>query len=862
MNQQSNQFPHIELKFAAEGVVRSTSFPREKSQTTQAKLGDRFGHGSTLKNSISGIISDWQQHLVDRQQQQQPDLPAAVPFILQIDPTAFEAENLRKFGIEVIAELENGYILGASADLQLTELQKKIENFIKAERGGGKVSEIWDIIDNLNRPEYILSPELQAEWSNIQDAVIYTVDIGVSCIGEKSKLRDYPKRENFKSDENFIESIRKWIGDRDISFQEWDDLKLQRENEFELFVWNYQGNILHNVDGELPTYSKLPDSFSCRISISGKGLKDIVFNFPYVFDVSLPDEINTDAPIEPDPTDQDITFTLEPPDSNAPKVCIIDSGIQEKHPLLRSAIATADSKSWVPNELDLTADTVLNGGHGTPVAGAVLYPQQIPTSGQSPALCWLQNARVLDRNNRLPEALFPPTLIANIVSFYQTKTNTRIFNHSITGSTPCRTQYMSAWAAEIDNLSYQQDILFIVAAGNLPINEPIGKSRQSIQNHLQKPTAYPDYLLENSCRVANPAQSFQALTVGSVSLHTLNDLSKKSIAPKDYPSSFSCTGLGIWDSIKPEVVEYGGDLVTDDGTPPSLSSPPAVCPELVLSTLGNGPATARDRVGTSYATPKVTHIAARLAAEFPKASCLLYRALIVQSARFPNWVETEGFDLDKAIRLMGYGIPDLDRAIGGSSHRITLTSQGDRNIAARQAHIYEVSLPNELRSPGEDQDIRIEVTLSYKAQPRRTRRAHRKYLSTWLDWECSKKGEDSDRLLERVLQNHDAPDESEKGESMFGWVIGKQKNHGQTRRVSRQAGTIQKDWAVVKSYDLRESFCIAVIGHEGWNNDPNATASYALVVSFEAVNTDIPIYTEIAKVQIPIEVESEVAITI
>jgi hypothetical protein len=126
----------------------------------------------------------------------------------------------------------------------------------------------------------------------------------------------------------------------------------------------------------------------------------------------------------------------------------------------------------------------------------------------------------------------------------------------------------------------------------------------------------------------------------------------------------------------------------------------------------------------------------------------------------------------------------------------------------------------------------------------------------------AKKVRTLNRLLARVLQNHDAPDESEKGESMFDWVVGKQKNHGQTRQVSRQAGTIKKDWAIIKSYDLRESFCIAVIGHEGWNNDPNATASYALVVSFESVNTDIPIYAEIAKVQVPIEVESEVSITV
>ncbi len=71
---------------------------------------------------------------------------------------------------------------------------------------------------------------------------------------------------------------------------------------------------------------------------------------------------------------------------------------------------------------------------------------------------------------------------------------------------------------------------------------------------------------------------------------------------------------------------------------------------------------------------------------------------------------------------------------------------------------------------------------------------------------------------------------------------------------------MQKDWAIVKSYDLCESFYIAVVGHEGWNNDPNATVPYALVVSFEAVNTNIPIYTSIATVQVPTQVETKISI--
>jgi len=65
----------------------------------------------------------------------------------------------------------------------------------------------------------------------------------------------------------------------------------------------------------------------------------------------------------------------------------------------------------------------------------------------------------------------------------------------------------------------------------------------------------------------------------------------------------------------------------------------------------------------------------------------------------------------------------------------------------------------------------------------------------------------------------------------------------------------------VKSYDLHESFCIAIVGHEGWNNDPNADVPYALVVSFETVDTNIPIYTAIANIQVPIQVESEVSVS-
>jgi Subtilase family len=861
-----NQFPHITLQPPKIGVFQpAPPFNRKKSPTTQAKLNDRWGHGTSLKHSVSGIVSDWQQNLADREKEQKPRLPDAIPLILQIDSDSLNAEELRQFGIEVICELENGQIIGASADVNLTKLQEKLDQFINEKRGGGKVAEVWEIIDGIKKPECILSPQLESEWGAIQDVEIYIIDVGIACLGDRSDLTDYPQTQNYKNTEAYKKAIVRWMNKREKTFQSWDEYQMQREEEFEIFIQGHNGYLIDSSYNDDNPFCSLPDSFTCRISIPGAGLRDLVLNFPYVFDVSLAEDIGEEISSAREESNQSTTdFILESPDANACKVCVIDSGIQEKHPLLRNAIATNDSKSWVHGEL--TPDFVKNGGHGTRVSGAILYPQSIPINGQEKAVCWIQNAKILNNECKLPKSLLPPLLITNVVNFYRNKTNTRIFNHSINSSIPCRIQYMSPWAATIDNLTWKHDLLFIVSAGNLTQeadSEKISKISPSIQQHIQR-FPYPDYLLSSSCRVADPGQSFQALTVGSVSLHELKDLSKKSVAAKDHPSAFSRTGLGIWESIKPEVVEYGGDLVADEGVPPSFSHPSAVCPELVRSTVDNGPLYDSDTIGTSFAAPKVAHIAARLANEFPNASCLLYRAMIVQSARLPNWVKAENFNLDKAIRLMGYGIPNIDRALGGASNRITLTAEGDgeNQIAARKIHIYQVTIPYELRSPGEDRDILVEITLSYKAQPRRTRRSRRKYLSTWLHWECSKKGEDPECFLERLLKDYDAPIEKEKGESMFDWTLGQQKNWGKAKELSRQAGTIQKDWTTIKSFDLRESFCIAVVGHEGWNNDPNAAIPYALAVTFEATEISVPIYAEIASIQVPVQVETEVSINL
>lgn len=174
-----------------------------------------------------------------------------------------------------------------------------------------------------------------------------------------------------------------------------------------------------------------------------------------------------------------------------------------------------------------------------------------------------------------------------------------------------------------------------------------------------------------------------------------------------------------------------------------------------------------------------------------------------------------------------------------SHHRTSFISSGESEIKPGEGHIYQVAIPNEMRRPGDDYDILIEVTLSYVASPRRTRRYLRRYLSTWVEWRTNGLDESLNHFRARALKNHDT---EETGDSNFGWTLGSGPGHGIIKNAKRSSGTVQKDWAIKKSSLLPESFCIAVVGHEGWNHDPDSTARYALAVSFEILGQEIPIY--------------------
>jgi Subtilase family len=820
-----NQFPHLKFVGKIEGLpIFNGGGQNERSENNRK---NRQGHAVTLLGSTSQLQLEWDDFLTKRVEKGLPELDKdVIPVFLQINPGILTGQfDFLDYGIEIISEEENGYIIGASLD-NLTTLEEKINGFITSTRSTGKIADLWEIINGNRdqwRPEHILSPSLLKDWPNILDDQIYQIEVSIAF---DKPLKKAPSPR-------FKKRLEVYRAERELR----DDEMMARQNHFEKFI---------NVYGTLESaYVEIEDSFACEVLITGKGLKDLVVNYPYVFEVKERTQLDVVSTDEIYSTDSEIEIIA--PANDDPEVAIIDSGIMEYNKYLKDAIDSQASQNYVASE-ETTADLVPGGGHGTKVAGAVLYPMGISHLTSPYALpCRIKNIRVLNSVNELV-SLYPPKLMQDV---FDNNPDVKIFNLSISSFGPELNKHMSLWAAIIDKLIHQEDIIFILACGNI--------HRETISNLLRSGIPYPTYLEEHLSKIADPAQSCFALTVGSVNHHFYEDENWISLGQENEISAFSRTGPGIWNMIKPDVVEYGGgQIVSKDGTF-RINENEHTSPELVRSTLNGGNALGRDSVGTSFAAPKVSHIAAQLLKLYPNENINLIRALIVQGARLP-----EPFFLKpttQAIQFYGYGIPSLARVTENSEFRATFYTTG--TLSADQAHIYSVNIPPSLTDPVNEFNILIEVTLAYSSKIRRNRQKTKSYLGTWLDWISASLDDDIESFKDRCLKpiEEENEDNTEPENTGFGfkgdeipWKIRERNNWGDVRDIHRNNGTVQKDWAIINSYSLNDVVSFAIRGHKGWDRNQEEIP-YAFTVSFEAINQDIPIYE-------PIRIENQVEVEV
>lgn len=834
------EFPHLHWSYQGP-FDASFNGGRGQDLESAAAKADRPGHVSAIRSQLSSLRGAASGTEEARKAAGLPEVNGR-GFILRV-PEGTDVDSLaHALGIELVAETESGLMFAASDTLDLAKFEEVLAKFEIAGYGGGSAASVLEVFDDgsdrRKLAEVLVGPVLDA-WP-FEDATVYTFDVGVQTAASTREFAwtKLPNRQKDQSDDDRSRQVAELrMADRIRADELWMEAADERHAELEEFISHYAGEILDGLEYDGPRETGrgivFPDSIEARIRMPGAGFRDLVENFPHLFEVALPPDVKF-LPGSTELAAVDADFELLPPSGDAPKVCVIDSGIEEGHRWLAPAMDSRTSRCFIPDSApEDVADQVRPRGHGTRVAGAVLYPREIPKHGAYQAVAWLQNARVLDTDCHIPITLPPEAYLMEVVAhFHGEDRPTRIFNHSIAAVQACSSKRMCSWAAKIDDLSHRHDLLFVQASGNV---EP-----PDVLSLLQDGGVHPDHLLDAASKVASPGQSLHALTVGSVAHAVFDDGSRQSFALHvGHPSAFSRAGHSpLWNVVKPEVVEFGGDRVHENPLSRIMPTRPETAPELVASTLHGEPAVSCDDVGTSFSAPKVSHIAARLQSIFPTASSQLYRALIVQSARWPEWAEHEP-DADKVLRLVGYGVPSLERATSNNSNRVTLVTEQAEEIWSKQYHLYQIPIPESIRGAALEGRIRIDVTLAYTASPRRTRSRRTGYLETWLDWRSSCRDEPVDLFAERL--------EGKRKNAFrgFPWKIHENPQHGEVE-TSRDKGTVQKDWMVLAANELPEEFAIAVRAHVGWNHKTGGgLARYCLVVSFESLDLDLPVYAEI-----------------
>ena len=413
----------------------------------------------------------------------------------------------------------------------------------------------------------------------------------------------------------------------------------------------------------------------------------------------------------------DIKYNGDLLTEDSASICVIDSGILSGHPLLKDAIGDAKtfyvSDGYTANENDID-------GHGTMVAGICEYGIIHPDAQFIPRI-FLYNAKIHDGEylgdfelckqelydekieidmeqedllynfylgNVTEKDLFDniglktrvqetksiikkythmhEKLIVNqmreIVEYFYDNYGCRIFNLSQGDlNYPYNDKKPRAWTCVLDELQREYDILFIVSSGNYDYTY-----EHDVKNILAD---YPKYFFtDEKARVIDPAASSISLTVGGMALSSIpfvasdERISALPISQKNQISSSTRIGPGIQKAIKPEFVAYGGDNVFN--TMLSKISPNVGNYVISLSNKLTDGLFCQD-VGTSFAAPYVSHIAALVLERYPHISNNLLRAILASASSVPKEIELQIEKLDDTEEFINCLQPSFKQNVKG-----------------------------------------------------------------------------------------------------------------------------------------------------------------------------------------------------
>lgn len=403
-----------------------------------------------------------------------------------------------------------------------------------------------------------------------------------------------------------------------------------------------------------------------------------------------------------------------PPDEGAIRIGIIDSGVNPGHPLLAQLVDASFGLGGLPDADEL--------GHGTAVAAIAAYGDVAAMLDRQE---WrprfrIVSARVTDHRGYFPDLTTAHELVEQAVRRLHGEYGCRVINISLADPRRIAGKRASAWTMMLDTLARELDIVIVTVTGNSNAQAFLDAHGDQIAR------VYPDYLFEDANRILEPGNALSVLTVGSLAhvngLTDEDDVQIQLFAEAGEPSPFTRRGPGMSGAIKPDLVDFGGTAIYDGFARRLLQGKDrASCGILTLHHAY------LDRLfssfsGTSFAAPLVAYKAALLLEKFPQAPASQIRILMGLAAEHPAAAMSrcEAKSPQARNTLLGYGLPDVEKALLSDENRVVLMAQG--SLETDKFAIYEVPIPAAYQTT---KGVRsISVALGFEPPVRRTRREY------------------------------------------------------------------------------------------------------------------------------------------
>lgn len=715
-----SRYPHLTL------VRQDISFDRRRRPAPPTPPPNRGG-----RQYFGGVFV---QRLTDLEQEVRqrplpvrgvaPHLVFRIPVVVGVALDTL-TERLEDAGLTIVSIEPDKAVVAFRDDADLSEFKKALAGYQKGPRINPKTQRLyettkWDVF------EYIEAEQMRSWGRNDR-------------IGARLKTEAGEGAARLVADRLYFVDVELWHRGSHASAQ----ADLRELTEFVRSGQQREERVCDKFEGESVCLA--------RVAIMG-GKLDRLLEMPIVAEVDLPPVPIFDNIQASRATPRNFPPPARP-DHNGPRVCILDSGITANHPLLAANVGHAVAILTIGN------DPSDQHGHGTLVAGLAVFGnvRTCYESGLFSSPITLFSARVLnDRNEFDDEKLIINQMRTAIKVFYASPYNCRVFNLSLgtNGSAfengKIRQTY---WAEALDNLARELRILLVVPSGN---NSTVRTTRADDAEAVMQ--SYPALLFEPEARLCDPGTASLALTVGSLAEYDVpsvrhgvdrNDIVRP-IAQSRQPSPFTRTGPGVSNAIKPDFVDYGGNLVFS-----GFCNHRRVDCEQGTAVMSFSREPMRELfafdVGSSFAAPRVARCAAivwhHLRIQLDRdPHPNLVRALLATAAVVPEEAATVlgGVQDNAVLKACGYGVLDTEFALESGDRRVTLIAEG--LVKLDMCEIYEVPVPEEFMNAAGKKTIT--VSLAFDPPVRRRRQ---NYLGVHMNFDLIR-----GKTLDEIVRAYEA----------------------------------------------------------------------------------------------------------